>query len=194
MVLSPIRIVLAVIGIAGGLVTLAVVLTVLAAFAGSPGECDSGEREVVINASLAQQLQGKLDDMNDQLDGGQAASFTFDESEATSRGVEFLDENNAPIDDLKVCFSTEGPSASGTLDAVLGLNVKVKVSGKVDLSGEHPRIEDLNIDVGSVPGFITGGFEGMIKSVINDQMDKIDLEHDLTVTFGEGAATLSGQP
>jgi len=194
MVLSPIRIVLAVIGIAGGVVMLVVILTVVAAFAGSPGECDSGDREVDITASLAQQLQGKLDAMDDELDGGQASSFTFDESEATSRGVEFLEENNAPIDDLKVCFSTEGPSASGTLDAVLGLNVKVKVSGNVDLSGEHPRITDLDIDVGSVPGFITGGFEGIVKDVINDQMDKIDIEHDLTVTFGEGTATLSGQP
>jgi hypothetical protein len=132
--------------------------------------------------------------MNDQLDGGQTASFSFDESEATSRGQEFLEDNNAPIDDLKVCFSTEGPSASGKLSAVLGMDVNVKVSGKVDLSGERPRIEDLDIDVGAVPGFITGGFEGIVRDVINDQMDNIDLEHDLTVTFGEGTATLRGQP
>jgi hypothetical protein len=30
--------------------------------------------------------------------------------------------------------------------------------------------------------------------VINDQLDHIDVEHQLTITFGEGTATLSGQP
>jgi len=45
-----------------------------------------------------------------------------------------------------------------------------------------------------VPGFVTGGLEGIIKGVINDQLDHIDIEHRLTITFGEGTATLSGQP
>jgi hypothetical protein len=58
MVLSPIRIVLAVIGITGGLVVVAVVLTVVAAFAGSPGVCNSGVRVVVISASLVEELEG----------------------------------------------------------------------------------------------------------------------------------------
>ena len=101
---------------------------------------------------------------------------------------------NAPIEDLKVCFSAEGPSASGKLSAVLGLDVNVKVSGKMDLSGEHPRIDDLDVNVGGVPGFVTGGLEGLIEGVINDQFDHIDIEHQLTITFGEGTATLSGQP
>ncbi|GAF89632.1 unnamed protein product, partial [marine sediment metagenome] len=75
-----------------------------------------------------------------------------------------------------------------------GLDVTVKVSGDLDFSGEHPRIDDLDIDVGSVPGFITGGLEGVVKGVINDQLDHIDVEHQLSITFGEGTATLSGQP
>jgi hypothetical protein len=194
MIFTPIRLVLAIVGGIVGVVTLVVVLTALAAFAGSPGECDSGDREVQVSSALAQQLQDKLDAFDEQLDAGQAASFTFDESEATSRGIEFLDEKNAPIDDLKVCFNPEGPSASGKVSAVAGLDLDVKASGKVDLSGTHPRVDNLNIDVGKVPGFVTGGLEGLIKGVINDQLDHIDIEHQLTITFGEGTATLSGQP
>jgi len=194
MIFTPVRLVLAAIGTIMGIVILVVVLTALAAFAGSPGECDSGDREVVVSAALAQSLQDKLDTFDEQLDAGQAASFTFDESEATSRGQQFLEDENAPIDGLKVCFSPEGPSASGKVSAVAGLDLDVKASGKVDLSGEHPRVEDLNIDVGKVPGFVTGGLEGIIKGVINDQLDHIDIEHRLTITFGEGTATLSGQP
>jgi len=194
MIFTPIRLVLAAVGAITGVVVLVVVLTALAAFAGSPGECDSGEREVEVSSALAQQLQDKLDDFDERLDAGQAASFTFDESEATSRGREFLEEKNAPIDDLKVCFNPEGPSASGKLSAVLGLDVKAKVTGALDLNSEHPRLDDLDIDVGGVPGFITRRIEGVIEDVINDQLDHIDVEHQLEITFGEGTATLSGQP
>jgi hypothetical protein len=194
MIFNPFRLVLAAIGAIMGIVVLLVVLTVLAAFVGSPGECDSGGREVEISAALAQQLQDKLDEFDARLDAGQAASFTFDESEATSRGRQFLDEENAPIDDLKVCFSSDGPSASGKVSVALGLDIKVKVSGAVNLGGEHPRVDDINLDVGRVPGFVPGGLQGIMEDVINSQLDHIDVEHQLQITFGEGTATLSGQP
>jgi len=194
MILSPIRLVLMAIGAAVGLVVVLAVVTLVAAFAGSPGECDSGDREVETSPALAEQLQAKLDQFNAQLDAGQAASFTFDESEATSRGRQFLEEESAPIADLKICLNPDGPSASGNLDAVLGLDVTAKVSGDLFLDGEHPRVDNLDIDVGGVPSFVTGGFEGTVKDVINDQLEHINIEHQLTITFGEGTATLSGQP
>jgi hypothetical protein len=194
MIFSPFRLVLAAIG---GIVTVVVVLVVLVvvmAFAGSPGECDSGDREVQVNPAAAQQFQAKLDQFDEQLDAGQPASITFDESEATSRGREFLDERDAPIDDLKICLNPEGPSASGRVDVAIGLDLDVKVSGSADLTGAHPRVDDIDIDVGRVPGFIPGGLEGLVEDVINDQLDHIDIEHRLSISFGEGTATLSGQP
>jgi hypothetical protein len=194
MILSPIRLVLMVIGGVVGLVVVLAVVVLVAAFAGSPGECDSGGRQVESSPALAEQLQAKLDDLDAKLDAGQAASITFNESEATSRGRQFLEDENAPISNLKICFNPDGPSASGNLDAVLGLDVTAKVSGDLFLDGEHPRVDNLNIDVGSVPGFVTGSFEGTIKDIVNDQLEHIDIEHHLTITFGEGAATLSGQP
>ncbi|GAG20511.1 unnamed protein product, partial [marine sediment metagenome] len=113
MIFAPFRLVLAIVGAVVGVVVVLTALTALAAFVGDPGECDSGDREVESSSALAQQFQAKLDDFEAELDAGQAASFTFDESEATSRGREFLEEENAPIEDLKVCFNPEGPSASG---------------------------------------------------------------------------------
>ena len=194
MILNPFRLVLLAIGGVVGLAVLLAVLLVLAAFAGSPGACDSGDREVQTSAALADQLQAKLDQFEAQLDAGQSASFTFNESEATSRGQQFLEDENAPISDLKICFNPDGPSASGNLDAVLGLDVTAKVSGDLYLTGQHPSVDNLDISVGGIPGFVTGGFEGTIKGVINDQLEKIDIEHQLTITFGEGTAILSGQP
>jgi len=194
MILNPIRLVLMVIGAAVGLVAVLAVVVLVAAFAGSPGECDSGGREVQTSTALADQLQAKLDDLDAQLDAGQAASITFDESEATSRGRQFLEDETAPIADLKICLNPDGPSASGNLDAVLGLDVTAKVSGDIVLDGDHPRVDNLGIDVGAVPGLAAGGFEGVVEGVINDQLEHIDLEHQLTITFGEGTATISGQP
>ncbi|MGQ9572814.1 MAG: hypothetical protein ACUVV3_06480 [Dehalococcoidia bacterium] len=194
MIFNPFRLVLAAIGTILGLVVLLVVLTLVAAFAGSPGECDSGDREVRVSPAAAQELQAKLGRFDEQLDAGQPASFTFDESEATSRGRQFLDEKDAPIKDLKVCFNPGEASASGKVSAVLGLDLNVKVSGKVNLDGEHPRVDDIDLEIGKVPGFIPGGLQGLIEGVINDQLDHIDVEHRLSITFGEGTATLSGQP
>ena len=194
MILTPIRLVLTAIAAAVGLLVVLAVVVLAAAFAGSPGGCDSGGREVESSPALADQLQAKLDDLDAQLDAGQAASISFDESEATSRGRQFLEEENAPIADLKICFNADGPSASGNLEAVLGLDITAKVSADLFLDGEHPRVDNLDIDVGAVPGFAAGGFEGVVEDVINDQLEHISLEHQLTITFGEGTATLSGQP
>jgi hypothetical protein len=194
MILSPFRLVLSVVGGVVGLAVVLVVVVAVMAFVGSPGECDSGDREVASSSALAQQFQTKLDKFIEQLDAGQAASFTFDESEATARGRAFLEEKNAPVNDLKVCFNPEGPSASGNLSAVLGQDVTAKVSGDLDLSGAHPRVDNLSIDVGGVPGFVAGGFDGVVRGVINDQLAHINVKHQLTITYAEGTATLSGQP
>lgn len=194
MIFTPIRIILMATGAAVGLVVVLAAVVLAAAFAGSPGECDSGGRQVESTSALADQLETKLDGLNAQLDAGQAASITFDESEATSRASRFLDEENAPIGGLKICLNPDGPSASGNLEAVLGLDVNAKVSGSILLDAEHPRVDNLDIDVGAVPGFAAGGFEGAIEDVINDQLKHISLDHQLTITFGEGTATLSGQP
>lgn len=194
MILNPIRLVFTILGLAIAVVIVLAVLLAVAAFAGSPGGCDSAGRKVESSAALADQLQAKLDQFEAQLDAGQAASFTFDESEATSRSRRFLEDVNAPIADLKICLNPDGPSASGGLDAVLGLDVTAKVSGDIFLDGEHPRLDNLEIEVGSVPGFVAGGFEDAVTDVINDQLEQISIEHQLTISFGEGTATLSGQP
>ncbi len=64
MIFTPIRLVLAVGGIVGVGVVV-VVLAFLAAFVGSPGECDSGGRDVEVSSALAAQLQAKLDQFAD---------------------------------------------------------------------------------------------------------------------------------
>jgi hypothetical protein len=174
-------------------VALAAALYAAAVF-GSPGECDSGGRPVNVSTADAVAFQAKLDNLNDQLDAGQPGSFQFTESEAASRAVQFLDEHDAPIEDLKVCFRENQASASATVDIPFGPNVEAKLTGTLDLTGETPKL-NVDIDVGSVPGFVTGTVEWLVERIADDQLVEIDLEeHDYRLEFAEGTATLSGTP
>lgn len=165
-----------------------------AAVLGSPGDCDSGERPVNVSTADAAAFQAKLDDLNARLDAGQPGSFQFTESEATSRAVQWLDEHDAPIDDLKICFNDNEASASGTVDVPFGPNVDARLTGTLDLTGDSPEA-NVDIDVGSVPGFVTGAVEWLVERIADDQLTEIDLEeHDYRLEFADGAATLSGTP
>lgn len=165
-----------------------------AAVLGSPGDCDSGGRPVNVSTADAAAFQAKLDDLNDRLDAGQPGSFQFTESEATSRAVQWLDEHDAPIENLKICFRENQASASGTVDVRFGPNVDAKLTGTLDLTGESPNA-DVDIDVGKVPGFVTGAVEWLVERIADDQLTEIDLEeHDYSLEFAEGTATLSGTP
>lgn len=165
-----------------------------AAVLGSPGECDSGGRPVNVSPSQAAAFRAKLDDLNDRLDAAQPTSFQFTESEAASRAVEFLDEHDAPIENLKVCFHENQASASGTVDIPFGPNVDAKLTGTLDLTGDTPKL-NVDIDVGSVPGFVTGAVEWFVERIADDQLVEIDLEeHDYRLEFAEGTATLFGTP
>lgn len=181
-----------------GVVIVVPVVVAVALFAaavlGSPGDCDSGDRQVNVSSADAAAFQAKLDDLNDQLDAGRPASFQFTESEATSRAVQFLEEHDAPIDNLKVCFRENQASASGTIDMPFGPDADAKLTGTLDLSGDTPKL-NVDIDVGSVPGFVTGAVEWLVERIADDQLTEIDLEeHDYSLEFGEGTATLSGTP
>ncbi len=161
---------------------------------GSPGDCESGDRAVTVSTADAAAFQAKLDDLNDRLDAGQPGSFQFTESEATSRAVEFLEEHDAPIDNLKICFSENQASASGNVDMLFGPDADAKLTGTLDLSGDTPKL-NVDIDVGSVPGFVTGAVEWLVERIADDQLTEIDLEeHEYSLEFADGTATLSGTP
>jgi hypothetical protein len=165
-----------------------------AAVLGSPGECDSGGQPVTVSPSQAAAFQAKLDGLNGLLDAGQPGSFQFTESEAASRAVQFLDEHDAPIENLKICFHENEGSASGTINVPVGPNVDAKLTGTLDMTGETPKAQ-IDIEVGKVPGFVTGVIEGLVEGIVDDQLVEIELEgHQYRLEFGEGTATLFGTP
>jgi hypothetical protein len=195
MFLSPFRVLawflaLVVIGVPAAAVGL-----FFLAIAGSPGECDSNGREIVADFAGAASFQQKWDDMNNALDAGQPSSATFTESEATSRARLWVEEHDAPVSDLRLCFSAGGGSGSAKIDIpfVPG-DVDVLVAGTLDLTGEQPEADITDVEMGKLPGPVASRIEDFITRLIDHETDDITLKHDYGLQFADGEVTITGQP
>jgi hypothetical protein len=196
---------IAAIVVTSGLAVVAAVVLGLLIFIGGPGAvefCD--DRAVLVDSSQADTFQRKWDAFNDTLDGGEPASVVFDESEVSSRAVAFLEEKDAPLEDVLICLFKDEGEASGkvtipgidgvpVLGAIFG-DLNFRIAGTVDLSGDSPEVVISNIDVGSVPGPIADRFEGLIRGIANDQLDDLEIEHRYRLGIGDGVALIGGEP
>ncbi len=168
-------------------------LGVLLAVAGSPGKCGGG-RDLTVNPQLANDYEQRWLALNAQLTMGRPASFTVNDSEATSQSRIFLAESGAPITDVRVCFVPGAADANGTISPPIGPDIAVRVKGSIDLSGLHPRAHIDSVRVGGLPGFIARPFLGPIERLIDDQANQIVLDHRINVQLTDGQAAISGQP
>lgn len=178
-------------------VPLAAVGLFLLAVTGSPGSCEDEARPISDTPELAIAFQLKWNRFNDTLAAGQESTVVLSESELTSRARVWVEARDVPVSDLLICFSVDSGAASGKVDVpFFPGDVDVLIRGTVDLRGEHPDIEIDELEVGTLPGPLTGLVEGFIESLINDQEEELELalEHDYGITFGEGDITIGGQP
>jgi hypothetical protein len=195
MVLSPLRLLAWVFGLLLVAVPAAAIGLFLLAVAGSPGECDTQGRALQADLSNAVAFQQTWDAMNGTLDAGQPSSATFSESEATARARLWVEQHDAPVTDLKLCFSIDSGSGSAKIDIpFFPGDVDVLVHGTLDLTGERPVAHIDDIEMGSLPGPIADRIESFVTRLIEHETDEITLQHDYGITFGEGTITLSGQP
>jgi hypothetical protein len=170
-------------------------VNVILAFTGGPGDCTPGSGTLTINDANAQAFQDKWDASDATLDGGSLSSITLDESEISSRADQYIrDETDVDFKDIRVCIHDDFAEVTGSLEALLGLDTKVKVKGSLDLTGEHPEARDLEIEIGNVPGFITGVIEGVVEDALDEALKDIDLKHTYIPTLVEGEAEIDGQP
>jgi hypothetical protein len=181
-----------VLSLVGIVVILAVVVGALAA-TGGPEPCTPGGGPIELSDANAEAAQLKWDGFEDALDAGVPGSVSFNESELSSRANTYIDEHNAPFDDVLVCVHDGFGEASGTL-SLLWFDAKIKVRGNVDLSGDHPNAEIDELEIGNVPDWLGGGIERALNRALDDVFDEIDLEHDYTSTLTPGTATLDGRP
>jgi hypothetical protein len=168
-------------------------LFVALAVKGDPGACGGG-RSVQFNPTLAQDYEERWLALNAQLTTGQPASFTVTDGEATSQARLFLGEMGAPIKGVRVCFVSGGADVNGRLSPPIGPELAVRVHGSVDVSGRHPRARIDSVRIGALPSFVARPFLGLVARVIDEQTNRIELDHRISVQLADGQAVISGQP
>ena len=170
-------------------------VNVVLAISGGPGPCTPGGGHITVNAANADGFQQKWDAFDVILNGGSPSSVTFSESEISSRADKYVsEETDVNFEDVRVCIHDGFGEATGKLEAILGLETKVRFKGNLDLTGDHPVAQDLEIEIGNVPGFITNVIEGFVEDAFDEVLEDIDLSHTYTPTLTEGSAQIDGVP
>ena len=195
------------VAVAGG-----VVIAILAAgdVGETTGNCrnrelssESAVRDSVNDPALATQWQERWDQLNATLDSGQPTSVTFGESDATSRATQWAEETDAPLSDLTICFYDGIAEAHGRMEiptlndlplAGSVFDTEVRIVGRIELGGEHPRIRISEIDAGDFPDWASEPLQDEIEEIVNDRLADYDIKHKYTVTFREGEMEVAGQP
>jgi hypothetical protein len=187
-----------IIGLVLSLIIVAVaffgVVAVLAT-TGGPGACTpGGTGPITVSDANAASFQSKWDAFDAQLDAGQPATVSFNESEVSSRANQWArDETIDFDDDITICIH----DGSGEATATFGggwLDTKVKVTGSVTFEGAALKANVDDIEVGNLPGFMIGPLEGQVEDAIQEALDDIHLNHTYTVTLTEGTAAVNGTP
>ncbi len=192
---TPLRLIASLLGLLVIGVPLAAFVIVLLAVLGSPGSCESPDRPIVARPEDAAAFQAKWDALNAALDGGRESTFTFTEGEATARAQQWVEENDVPVTDLRVCFDEGAGSASGKVDVpFFPGDVDVLVRGTVNLTGTKPNAVIDEIEVGSLPGPSANLVEQFINAIIDEQEKDVALAHDYGLAFEAGQMIVTGQP
>lgn len=203
---------------ASGIVTVcaaALMLFVLLTASGSPGEISGacrntsldlespespGLRDVVTDPALALTWQERWDAFRSGVDAGQGTRISFEESEMTSRAAKYIADEDIPLKHITICFYDREAEARATAEIpgvrdipVLGgvFDTEVRARGRIDLSGEHPRIDITSLEAGRLPGFASGLVEGDFESLINSRLAELTLSRSYDVAFREARADIS---
>ena len=153
-----------------------VTIFVLAAF-GGPEPCTPGGGTITISASNANLFNDKWDSFDAILDGGSISLVTFNESEISSRANEFAEEKGGNVRDIRVCIHDGFGEVTGTLDAFGGIDADFRASGSARLSGLHPEVDFIDIEIGNIPGFLVDPFKSLFEDAIEELLENINLKH-----------------
>ena len=173
-------------------------------FVGGPNaEAVCGDRVLDADPAPDRLFDPRWDGFDAFLDTGVPDSLDLEDEVVTARARDFLtvDHDVDEIVDVVICFS--GPRESGGQGeaevrgevAIPVLpDVSASIRGRMDLTGERPVLEITDIDLGSVPGFITSGIKGAIEDALNEALEDVELQHRYRLEFRDGFARVNGQP
>lgn len=176
-----------------GFVFIGVVLVALGVFlvvTGSPGTCS--DREIApISAAVAAQLDDRWDQFSIDI-ASAASSIGVSESEATSRARQYVEDEDVPVEDIRVYFCDDGNGQLAGKVKAIGIDVDFVVTGHLDLSGEEPVVELDSIDIGNMPGFVADTVFGIL---LNDDARTLELDENLLGSeISDGLIRINGGP
>jgi hypothetical protein len=160
------------------------------------------QRDIQRDVAYAETFQQTWDSINAQLAAGATeVTLGFSESEVTSRAAAYLDERDAPLDDLTICFhdgyaearaSVEVPGASDLPLVGGAFDTTARITGTLDLTGEHPQLVVTDFDAGNLPGIVEDELRDSVEDSVNDRLTGLTLRYDYTsLVFTEGTATIT---
>jgi hypothetical protein len=172
-----------------GVIIGAILVGGVLVFAGSPAACV--DRVIEPSTAASNDLRAAWRTYGQQAASGNA-TVTFNEQQVTSRGVEYINEKDVPVDELQVYFCPAGYAEGSGKVSILGLKSKVVVRGTLDLSGPQPRIQIDEVRAGSLPSSIA-------KPVVDTILDTgnfrtLNLREPIaTIRYADGTVTVTSR-
>lgn len=143
-------------------------------YTGTPKPCV--DRQVSVSNQDRLEFQNKWDGFKLRASSA-TTSETFSESRITSRGVQFLEDEEIDLENLQVFFCKEGYAEATVTIVGGGPDIELLVRGTLDLSGDFPLIDIEKIQVGNLPGFLR---LGSLANSIDDDAKILETNVNLT--------------
>lgn len=159
------------VGVVGGAVVAGVVLGGILVFTGDPKPCVD-RVSTPSNAAAAAVLERWAGFSTAAAAG--PATVSYNEQEATSRAVQYLNEKDIPLSNTQVYFCPGGRGQVKGVVNALGRDINILLEGRVDATQNPPVIVIDEIKAGNLPS-------GIAKTIVGDRLDRNDVK---TLNFG----------
>lgn len=168
-----------------------VALTIFLIVTGSPSTCATSGWSAFPDAALAAQLDARW-----ALFSAESmvapASIEISDAEATARGRQYVEDEDIPIDDLRILFCGDGKGQIAGKVAAIGIDVDFVVTGHLDVSGARPVVALDSVDVGNMPGFVA---DKVLDILLNNDKRTLELDENLSgSSISDGQIVISGGP
>jgi hypothetical protein len=184
----------ALLALASGFFFILVVGVSLAAFlvlTGEPEPCVDREVQPAPPASL--ELQRNWLEMRDAVARGETIRVSVTELQATSIGAEYVRDHGVEVDDFVVHFCPDLTAEASGRIGLLGLSSSILVKGRLDVSGERPRVRLDTLRAGRFPDFLA---RPVVQLLLDDsEIRTLDLLDNIAdVEYRDGEVVVTVQP
>lgn len=168
-----------------------IALSVFLVLSGKPEACV--DREVQPAPPPSIELQENWRRMRALVEDGETVSLGVTELQASSYGQEYLEDSDVPLDDFVIHFCADKTAEASGRISVLGLDSNILVKGRLDVSGEQPRVRLDSFKAGNFPDFVA---KRAIQLLLDDNdVRTLDLfDNIVDVEYRDGEVVVTVEP